>query len=193
MSHLPTRRAAGHPRAVRTATVALLGIAASLAPSLFTSADALTPPPVQTPTIKVYDHVDFGDPASEKAHGMEAAPWGSQAGREAGLTRRTLTVPGSLTVTLSAPDQTFVLRDLETFAGPGTREFDIYVNGEWYAHERLVRTVSGPGTQAYSEVVETPGTVMMNGSPVAVVSLRYGVGSPAGPSSADLWAQSRGG
>ena len=92
------------------------------------------------------DHVDFGDSASENAHGIQASP-SSGTSVEAGLTRRyaNSTVPGpsySAQVEV-AQDQPFVVRIIETFDGATTKEFNLYADGVFVDRYSISRSAGG--------------------------------------------------
>ena len=111
------------------------------------------------PTADVLDHVDFGDTASETAHGIQASS-SSGTSTEAGLTRRysNSAVPGSwFSATVDVPaGEPFVLRGVETFDKAVTKDYDVYVD-DVLVHTQLVpRTEGGQGIKVYDAVIDHP-------------------------------------
>ncbi len=139
------------------------------------------------------DHVDFGDTASENAHGLQKAAASGSAPNEAGLTRRYAHqgFPGSwfsaeVNVT---PGQPFMLRTLETYNGPLTKKYNVYVDDLLVRNVSLKRSEGGQGTKTYQVVIEDPAAIAKTSDGKVRVKFEYPVGNEAfhDPSIADLW------
>ncbi|MFC0629440.1 family 78 glycoside hydrolase catalytic domain [Kribbella deserti] len=138
------------------------------------------------PADGAIDHVDLGDPASETAHWVTAAP-SSGTGVEAGRTRRYsgLRVPGSwfefdLRI---QPGQPFVMRLMETFDVAQVKDYEVRVNGV-VAHHRVNSRSSG-GLDGYQFRVDDP--ALLTGSVVRVRIQHNAAASGYDPSLADVW------
>ncbi|SDC87603.1 family 78 glycoside hydrolase catalytic domain [Nocardioides lianchengensis] len=137
------------------------------------------------------DHVDFGEPTSEQAHALLAAP-NSGISSEAGFTRRYAhsNYPGSwFSAEVNAiPGEPLVLQVRETFNNPVTKKYNVYVN------DVLVdqRTLAGPGqsTKMYRFLVDDPAVLAHQGK--VRVKFEFPVGATGfyDPSVADLWVTS---
>lgn len=140
----------------------------------------------------VLDHVDFGDPTSETAHAIDAAP-NSGISTEAGFTRRYAHshYPGSwFSAEVGAiPGEPLVLQVRETFNNPVTKKYNVYVD------DVLVdqRTLSGPAqsTKMYRFLVDDPELLDHTGK--VRVKFEFPTTDTSGffdPSVADLWVGS---
>ncbi|WP_396043520.1 hypothetical protein [Aeromicrobium sp. UC242_57] len=118
-------------------------------------ATSLTLPPASS-----VDHVDFGDTASETAHGILAAAT-SGTNSEAGFTRRYAhsLYPGSwFSAVLDVPKgRPFAVRLRETFDGAKTKEFNLYADDVFVGRYLVPRTATGNGTIAHQLIVDSPG------------------------------------
>ncbi|WP_406104649.1 family 78 glycoside hydrolase catalytic domain [Micromonospora globbae] len=185
------------PGAQTTVTTALTApVAVTEGPAAVTVATGATeaerhplavPVRITNPPAGAYDHVDLGDAASERAHGLTASEH-SGANTEAGLTRRytNVTYPGGwfefdLAVTPGAP---FVLRAVETYDQAQLKDYDIVVDGV-VAHSRSwQRTAGGAGAVTYQVVVDLP-----DATRDGVVRVRFrDTGDGYDPSIADVWS-----
>ncbi|GAA4724662.1 hypothetical protein GCM10023350_03840 [Nocardioides endophyticus] len=147
------------------------------------------------PPASSLDHVDFGDNTSENAHGLQKST-SSGANTEAGLTRRYSNsgTPGSwfsAEVTVPA-GQPFVLRNVETYSGPYTKKYDIYVDDVRVREHELPRAESGEGYKVYDFPVTDPAALAATADGKARVRYEYRLGTLASngffdPSIADLW------
>lgn len=150
------------------------------------SFDLATPP-----AAEVYDHVDFGDTASETAHALEASPF-SGTNVEAGLTRRYAHTdhPGSwYSVALEVPaGEPFLLRSRETFDGPWTKRYHVYVDDVLVTTKVVPRAEGGQGWKPHSILVDDPAVLDNDGT--VRVRFEYPADAEAGtydPSLADTW------
>ncbi|WP_340539782.1 family 78 glycoside hydrolase catalytic domain [Nocardioides sp. GXZ039] len=142
------------------------------------------------PEATVLDHVDFGDAASEKAHGIMAAP-SSGTNVEAGLTRRYAhsAYPGAwYSATVDVPaGQPFVLRNIETFDGARTKKYHVYVDDVQVRTQLVPRAASGAGTVTYDALIDDPAVLDNDGN----VRIKFEYPTDAAgffdPSIADLW------
>ncbi len=146
-------------------------------------------PPVAPETA--VDLVDFGDSASETAHQLLAAP-SSGTSSEAGLTRRyaNSTVPGAWYSAVFAvnPGEPFVLRMRETFDGPTTKEFNLYVDGTLEGRYTLSRKASGSGWLAHQLVVDSEAALDATADGSVRLKFEFPVdASGYDPSIADAW------
>jgi hypothetical protein len=147
------------------------------------------------PPASSLDHVDFGDNTSENAHILQKSA-SSGANTEAGLTRRYSNsgTPGSwfsAEVTVPA-GQPFVLRNVETYSGPYTKKYDIYVDDVLVREHELPRAESGQGYKVYDFPVTDPVALAATADGKARVRYEYRLGTLASngffdPSIADLW------
>ncbi len=142
---------------------------------------------ISNPPAAAYDHIDLGDPTSERAHNL-AASTHSGTNTEAGLTRRytNVTYPGGwfefdLTVEAGQP---FVLRAIETYDQAQLKDYDVLVDGVVVHARAFRRTAGGAGTVTYQFVVDRP-DLTADGK-VRVRFLDTGEGYD--PSIADVWA-----
>ncbi len=141
------------------------------------------------------DHVDFGDTTSENAHALEKSA-SSGTNTEAGLTRRYANsgTPGSwfsAEVTVPAGEP-FVLRNVETYSGPYTKKYDIYVDGVLVREHVLPRAEGGEGWKVYDFPVTDPAALAEAADGKVRVRYEYRLGTRASdgffdPSIADLW------
>jgi len=139
----------------------------------------------------VVDHVDFGDNASETAHGIEAAP-NSGISVEAGLTRRYAHShhPGSWfsAEVAATPGEPLVLQVRETFNTAVTKKYNVYVDDVLVDH----RILSGGGAaKMYRFLVDDPEVLDHDGT--VRVKFEYPLTDVTGffdPSVADLWVTS---
>lgn len=142
------------------------------------------------PTQEALDHVDFGNAASESAHGIMAAP-NSGTNVEAGLDRRYAhtNFPGSW---FSAeydvtPGEPFLLRNRETFDGAKTKKYNIYVDDTLVKTYMLKQTVGGQTAKTYQTVIDDPAVLANDGT----VRIKYEFPLDASgyydPSIADSW------
>ncbi|WP_193607907.1 family 78 glycoside hydrolase catalytic domain [Nocardioides lijunqiniae] len=142
------------------------------------------------PSGGVVDHVDFGNGASETAHGLQASA-SSGTNVEAGLTRRyaNSASPGSwYSVLVDVPaGQPFVLRNIETFDGARTKKYHVYVDDVLVKTQLVPRTEGGAGTKVYDALVDDPSVLAADGD----VRVRFEYPTDASgffdPSIADLW------
>lgn len=147
------------------------------------------------PPASSVDHVDFGDTPSETAHALEKSA-SSGVNTEANLTRRYSNsgTPGSwfsAEVTVPA-GQPFVLRNVETYSGPYTKKYDIYVDGILVREHLLPRAETGEGFKVYDFPVTDPAVLAATADGKARVRYEYRLGTLASdgffdPSIADLW------
>lgn len=139
----------------------------------------------------VIDHVDFGEPGSEAAHGIQAAP-NSGISSEAGLTRRYAHShhPGSWfsAEVAATPGEPIVLQVRETFNTAVTKKYNVYVDDVLVDH----RVLSGGGAaKMYRVLVDDPALLDHDGT--VRVKFEYpltGVEGFFDPSVADLWVSS---
>lgn len=142
------------------------------------------------PTAAFVDHVDFGNTASENAHGILASQ-NSGTSNEAGLSRRYSHAgfPGSwfsaqLTVPAGKP---FVLRNVETFDGAKTKKYHVYVNDVRVKTQLVPREQSGAGFKVYDTLIDHPSLTSNNGT----VRVKFEYPSDGAgfhdPSIADTW------
>ncbi|WP_456695891.1 family 78 glycoside hydrolase catalytic domain [Aeromicrobium sp. P5_D10] len=136
------------------------------------------------------DHVDFGKNASETAHALQTSP-SSGTNVEAGLDRRYshANTPGSwfsaqYSVT---PGEPFVIRNLETFDGPKTKKYNIYVNDVLVKDFQLKQTVGGQSAKAYQVLVDDPAVLANNGTVRIKYEFPLNAGGYYDPSIADSW------
>ncbi|GLY93219.1 glycosyl hydrolase [Actinoplanes sp. NBRC 103695] len=142
-----------------------------------------------TPPGGAADHVDLGDTASEKAHGLTASPT-SGTNVEAGLSRRYAgyRVPDAwyefdVAVT---PGKPFVLQGLETYDdNPQQKSYRILVGGELVATRLNVRPLRRAGTAAYR--LHVPAGFATTGTVRVRVQSRADPDF-SDPSLADVWA-----
>lgn len=137
------------------------------------------------------DHVDFGEPVSEAAHGILAAP-SSGISTEAGFTRRYAhsQFPGSWfsAEVAAAPGKPIVLQVRETFNTAVTKKYDIYVD-DVLVDQRVL--AGAAQAKMYRLLVDDP-TVLDHDGTVRV-RFEYPLVGSAGffdPSVADLWVSS---
>ncbi|WP_433013522.1 family 78 glycoside hydrolase catalytic domain [Kribbella sp. CA-294648] len=150
------------------------------APLGFTVTQSLEPP-------NAIDYVDLGEPASEKAHGLTAAP-SSGTNVESGRTRRYagINVPGAwfefdLAITAGQP---FVMRLVETYDRAQVKDYEILVNGKVVTRRAMSR--SGGGLETYQFVIDDP--ALLNG-PTARVRIQHNATATGyDPSIADVWS-----
>lgn len=148
-----------------------------------------------TVTVKLasgqLDHVDLGDSASETAHNLTAHP-ASGTSAEAGLTRRYShqAHAGSWFEfdVAAEPGKPLTVRAAETYGGAGTKEYNVYADGD-LVHERLhTYAGSSAGTAEYSFTI--PASKVGDSG---TVRLRFEKGATAAlgdPSIADVWVYS---
>lgn len=137
------------------------------------------------------DHVDFGEPVSEAAHGIQSAP-NSGISTEAGLTRRYAHShhPGSwFSAEVGAiPGEPIVLQVRETFNTAVTKKYNVYVDDVLVDH----RIISGAAqAKMYRILVDDPEVLDHEGK--VRVKFEYpltGVEGFFDPSIADLWVGS---
>lgn len=149
------------------------------------SFDLVTPP-----TAEVIDHVDFGAPASEEAHGVEASE-SSGTNTEAGLTRRYShsDFPGSwFSVELEVPaGKPFILRNIETFDGAKPKKYDIFVDDVMVKQQLVPRSEGGEGVKVYDALIDDESLTDNDGT----VRVRFEYPTDASgyfdPSIADTW------
>ena len=142
------------------------------------------------PTAAVVDHVDFGDAASENAHGIQASA-SSGTSPEAGLTRRYShsAFPGSwYSVAIDVPaGEPFLLRNVETFDKAVTKDYDVYVD-DVLVHTQLVpRTEGGLGIKVYDALIDHPSLADNDGNVRVRFEFPADGSSQGDPSLADLW------
>ena len=166
-------------------TVSLRRAGVELGTAPLTLSVARTTPPA----AGVTDHVDFGDGASETAHGVQASAT-SGTNVEAGLTRRySFATPGAwFSARVEVPiGRAFVLRGIETFAGARTKRYDVLVDGTLVRRMDFTRTEGGQGALSHDVLVDDPAVLAHDGT----VTVRYQFPADAGgatdPSIADLW------
>ncbi|PKH44294.1 Alpha-L-rhamnosidase N-terminal domain-containing protein [Nocardioides alpinus] len=137
------------------------------------------------------DHVDFGQPESEAAHAIQAAP-SSGISTEAGLTRRYAhsQYPGSWfsAEVAATPGEPIVLQVRETFNTAVTKKYDIHVDDVLVD----VRVLSGAAqSKMYRVLVDDPALLDHDGT--VRVEFEYPATGATGffdPSVADLWVSS---
>ncbi|WP_182525362.1 family 78 glycoside hydrolase catalytic domain [Nocardioides dongkuii] len=142
------------------------------------------------PPTAYVDHVDFGAPASENAHGIQASPT-SGTNVEAGLTRRYANAgtPGAwYSVTVDVPaGEPFLLRGVETYGGPTPKKYHVYVDDVLVKTQLVPRTESGPGIKVYDALLSGPAVEENDGN----VRIKFEYPRDAAgfhdPSIADLW------
>jgi hypothetical protein len=167
-----------------TATVQRAGVA--LASADVTASFDLPQPPTATAT----DHVDWGNAASETAHGTQAAP-NSGTNTEAGLTRRYAhsNFPGSwYSATFDVPaGQPFILRSIETYDGPRTKKYDIFVDDQLVKTQLVPRTETGIGTKVYDALIS--GSAVESNDGNVRIKFQYPLDASGffDPSLADTW------
>lgn len=152
---------------------------------------AVTTPPTEATS----DYVDFGDTASETAHGVQGSPT-SGTNTEAGLTRRYAnnSTPGSwYSARIAVPaGQPFLLRTRETWNSAGTKDYDILINDKLVKHVNYARTAGGQGVTSQQFLVDDPAVLSHNGT--VTVKFQYPQANAArqyyDPSIADLWVVS---
>ena len=147
----------------------------------------------KTPPTRATDHVDLGDTASEKVHGLTASPT-SGTNVEAGLTRRYggYRVPDAwYEFDLAATaGKGFVLQGLETYDdNPQQKSYRILVNGKLVATRLNVRPQRRAGTAAYR--LHVPARFVTAGTVRVRVQSRSDPDF-ADPSLADVWVLFRG-
>ncbi len=133
------------------------------------------------------DYVDLGEPASETAHALTAAP-SSGTTVEAGRTRRYagMSVPGAwfeFDLGIKA-GQPFVMRLVETYDRAQVKDYEVLVNGTVVKHRVVSRPVAG--LETYQFVVDDP--VLLTGGTVRVRIRHNATASGHDPSLADVWA-----
>lgn len=144
------------------------------------------------PESGLIDHVDFGEPTSEAAHGIQFAQ-NSGISTEAGFTRRYAHShhPGSwFSAEVNAiPGEPIVLQVRETFNNAVTKKYNVYVD------DVLVdeRTLAGPvqSTKMYRFLVSDPEVLDHTGK--VRVKFEFPTTGTTGffdPSVADLWVTS---
>ncbi|RYB94206.1 alfa-L-rhamnosidase [Nocardioides oleivorans] len=142
------------------------------------------------PEADVLDHVDFGNSASENAHGIQASP-SSGTSSEAGLSRRysNSAVVGSwFSATVDVPaGEPFVLRGVETFDKAVTKDYDVYVDGVLVHTQLVPRTEGGQGIKVYDAVIDHPSLVGNDGNVRVRFEFPADGSSQGDPSIADLW------
>jgi alpha-L-rhamnosidase len=172
-------------------TVTFVADGVTLASKDATLAITLAAPAAQPITGQI-DHVDFGDNASETAHSVQSAP-DSGANSEAGVTRRYAhrDHPGSwfsaeVAVT---PGQPFILRNLETFDGPRTKKYNLYVDDVLVRDVEYKRTESNQGLKTYQVLVDGEDALAQTADGKVRVKFEFPVGNEAfhDPSIADTW------
>lgn len=141
---------------------------------------------IANPPADSYDHIDLGEPQSEKSHNLTASA-GSGTSLEAGLTRR-YTNYGvkngyfefNMKVERGRP---FIIRAIETYDREQIKDYYIFVNGQ-KVYSRENHSTSG-GIVTYQFVVDDP-ALTENGT----VSIRFQEdeeGRNYDPSIADVW------
>ncbi|WP_244928037.1 family 78 glycoside hydrolase catalytic domain [Nocardioides sp. W7] len=144
---------------------------------------------VTPPAAAAVDHLDWGTTDSESAHALQAAPQ-SGTSVEAGLTRRYAHggFPGSwFSAELKAPaGESFILRNIDTFGGPGAKRYNVYVDDVLVADQRITRTETGAGTRVYDLLVDASAVVAANDGSVRI-RFEFPQNSPGDPSLADTW------
>ncbi|SDC89745.1 Ig-like domain (group 3) [Nocardioides lianchengensis] len=145
------------------------------------------------PPAASVDHVDFGDTASENAHALQKSP-SSGVNTEAGLTRRYANsgTPGSwFSAQVQVPaGKPFVLRNVETYSGPYTKKYDVYVDDVLVREHLLPRAEGGEGFKVYDFPVTDPAALDNTGTVRVRYEYRLGTRAQDGffdPSIADLW------
>lgn len=150
---------------------------------------AVSVAPLRPPSATAVDHVDFGDAGSETAHALQASP-SSGTNVEAGLTRRyaNSASPGAwYSVQVDVPaGQAFVLRAVETFDGPRTKKYHVYVDDVRVRTQLVPRAETGAGSTVYDALVDRPD---LTGDGSVRVRFEYPVDAAGffDPSLADLW------
>lgn len=171
------------------ATVAFVEQGVTLA-TKDTAVTVVLPAPPATTLPQQLDHVDFGDATSETAHALATSP-SSGTNVEAGVTRRYSfrDSPGSwfsaeVKVT---PNEPFILRNLETFDGPWTKKYNIYVDDVLVKNYSLKRTETGQGSKTYQVLIDDPAVLANDGT--VRIKYEFPVGNAAfyDPSIADTW------
>ncbi len=144
------------------------------------------------PTPEAMDRIDFGKAASENAHAIMAAP-NSGTNVEAGLDRRYAhsSFPGSW---YSAeyhvtPGQPFLLRNIETFDGPKTKKYNIYVDGTLVKTYMLKQTVAGQSSKTYQTVIDDPAAIAATSDGTVRIKYEFPLDASGyyDPSIADSW------
>ncbi|SFA82046.1 Ig-like domain (group 3) [Nocardioides alpinus] len=152
-------------------------------------------PTPRPPATGYVDYVDFGNTASEGAHALQVSP-SSGTNTEAGLTRRYSNsgTPGSwFSAEVQVPaGQPFVLRNVETYSGPYTKKYDIYVDDVLVREHVLPRAEGGEGSKVYDFPVTDPAALAAAADGKVRVRYEYRLGTRAqdgffDPSIADLW------
>ena len=147
---------------------------------------AMATPPQAVPL----DHVDFGDPASETAHALQAAP-NSGTNIEAGLTRRYANsgYPGSWFSAEVAvvPGEPFILRNIETFDQARIKRYPVYVDGHLVKTQVVEHRAAGMGAETYDLLVEDPAALANDGTVEVKYEFPSGPERTFDPSIADLW------
>jgi alpha-L-rhamnosidase len=144
----------------------------------------------QPPTATATDHIDWGNGASETAHGIMAAP-NSGTNTEAGLTRRYAhsSYPGSwYSATFDVPaGQPFILRSIETYDGARTKKYDIFVDDQLVKTQLVPRTETGVGTKVYDALISGPAVEDNDGN--VRIKFQYPLDASGffDPSLADTW------
>ncbi|WP_244930969.1 family 78 glycoside hydrolase catalytic domain [Nocardioides sp. W7] len=154
------------------------------------SSEATVSVDLPRPPAAFVDHVDFGDPGSENAHGILASS-SSGTNTEAGLTRRYAhsNFPGSwYSVTVDVPQgEPFILRNVETFDAARSKKYDVFVDGVRVKTQLVPRTEGGQGIKVYDALVDDPAVLENDGN----VRIRYEYPLDAAgfhdPSIADTW------
>jgi hypothetical protein len=139
------------------------------------------------PPAIVFDHVDLGEPVSERAHNL-AASTQSGINTEAGLSRRYTNVnyPGGFFEFDLAvePGKPFILRAVETYDRAQLKDYDVLVDGVIVHSRAYRRTAGGMGALSYQFVVDRP-----EATEDGVVRVRFQDGGEGyDPSVADVWA-----
>ncbi|MDR6319701.1 family 78 glycoside hydrolase catalytic domain [Actinoplanes couchii] len=167
-------------------------------PATLTAATGTDPAQQATTEVRVVlpvpptgaaDHVDLGDSTSEQAHHLTASA-SSGTNTEAGLTRRYTQqgVAGAhfefdLAIT---PGRPFVLRAVETYNQPQTKDYDILIDGVPVHSRSHQRTTAGEGVVGYQILVDRPDLTTN-----ATVRVRFQEdpdGRNYDPSIADVWS-----
>ncbi|MCR1784292.1 family 78 glycoside hydrolase catalytic domain [Nocardioides carbamazepini] len=142
------------------------------------------------PTVEAVDHVDFGASASEQAHGLQASA-SSGTNTEAGYTRRYAhsAYPGSwYSVEVDVPaGEPFLIRNVETYDGPRTKKYNVYVDDVLVRTQLVPRTATGVGIKVYDLVVDDPAVLPADGT--ARIKYEYPLDASGyfDPSIADMW------
>lgn len=141
---------------------------------------------ITNPPAASYDHIDVGEPQSERNHNLTASA-GSGTSLEAGLTRRYTNygvANGFFEFTMKIePGKPFIIRAIETYDREQIKDYYIFVNGQ-KVYSREYHSTGG-GTVTYQFAVDDP--ALLESGTVRIRFQEDEEGRNYDPSIADVW------